>query len=370
LSKEEVRRKIIFMLMVTGLMVVFMIALMLIRLGSPHPGGYTPSGQYVPPYEGNPAALYTGYGLLTIVLLFAVKIAYTMLIKWTHWRFDLIYTRIDRNPRNNYLLKAAIVSVDPLTSTEVKAALGYFIPEPIAYYADKMDWRLVTYTGEEDGVMIVGSSIPYEALGEYIPDAIYIGNIPVRTNVRDLEAVELVRISWDSIKIPNIPAELKRKLMFLPRRRYNILEPEVTSEFFDHKSIPVLIITGSSEIAQRQKEGIFAIERLGENPKETQETLQNIVNEVKTRILDTSEAEKKMLRDALDEVIHKRIRTLKWDLYANPPKIYESIQPMPPGARLPSMKTIAKILAIGFLVTLVLVGGYALVKFILAGVAS
>ena len=368
MGKEEVRRKIIFMLTIFGLMMAFMIGLMLIQVGTPSPGGYTPDGRYIPPREGNPYALYSGYALISIVVLFALKIGYTMLIKWTHWRFDLIYTRIDRNPRNNYLIKAAIVSVDPLTSTEVKAALGYFIPEPIAYYADKMDWRLVTYTGEEDGVMIIGSSIPYEALGEYIPDAIYVGNIPVRTNVRDLEAIELVRISWDSIKMPNIPAELKRKLMFLPRKRYNILEPEVTSEFFDHKSIPVLIITGSSEIAQRQKEGIFAIERLGEDPRQAQETLREIVEQAKAKILDTSEAEKKMLRDALDQVIHKRIRTLKWDLYANPPKIYEAAQPMPPGVKLPSMKSLLKIIAIGFVIMLALAGGYALIKVLLAGV--
>ena len=367
MGKEEVKRKIIFTLTVSGLMIAFMLGLMLIQVGSPKPGGYGPSGEYIPPYEGNPYALYVGYGLIALVILFGLKIGYNMLIKWTHWRFDLIFTRVDRNPRNNYLIKAGIVSVDPLTSTEVKAALGYYLPEPIAYYADKIDWRLVTYTGEEDGVMIVGSSIPYEALGEYVPDSIYLGNIPVRTNVRDLEAVELIRISWESIKIPNLPAELKRRLSFLPRKKYNILEPEVSSEFFDHRTIPVLLITGSSEIAQQVKEGVFAVNKLGETSEEATKVLQEIVNNVKARILDTSEAEKKMLEESLRQVISKRTKTMRWDLYSNPPKIFEAVQPTPPGTRLPSMKTVAKIVAITFLVVIALLSGYALIK-VLMGV--
>jgi len=367
LGKEEVKRKIIFTLTVFGLMIAFMVGLMLIQVGSPKPGGYGPSGEYIPPYEGNPYALYVGYGLIALVILFGLKIGYNMLIKWTHWRFDLIFTRVDRNPRNNYLIKAGIVSVDPLTSTEVKAALGYYLSEPLAYYADKIDWRLVTYTGEEEGVMIVGSSIPYEALGEYVPDSIYLGNIPVRTNVRDLEAVELIRISWESIKIPNLPAELKRKLSFLPRKKYNILEPEVSSEFFDHRTIPVLLITGSSEIAQQMKEGVFAVDKLGENSEKAKEVLQEIVNNVKSRILDTSEAEKKMLEESLRQVISKRTKTMKWDLYSNPPKIFEAAQPAPPGAKLPSMKTIAKIVVITLLVIIASLSGYALIK-VLMGV--
>jgi len=367
LGKEEVRRKIIFVLTVSGLMIAFMLGLMLIQVGSPKPGGYGPSGEYIPPYEGNPYALYAGYGLIALVILFGLKIGYNMLIRWTHWRFDLIFTRVDRNPRNNYLIKAGIVSVDPLTSTEVRAALGYYMPEPLAYYADKIDWRLVTYTGEEDGVMIVGSSIPYEALGEYVPDSIYIGNIPVRTNVRDLEAVELIRISWESIKIPNLPTELKRRLSFLPKKKYNVLEPEVSSEFFDHRTIPVLLITGSSEIAQQVKEGVFAVNKLGENSEKAKEVLQEIVNNVKARILDTSEAEKKMLEESLRQVISKRTKTMRWDLYSNPPKIFEAVQPTPPGTRLPSMKTVAKIVAITFLVVIALLSGYALIK-VLMGV--
>jgi len=369
LSKEEVRKKIVFTFTVFGLMIAFLFGLMLIQIGSPRQGGYTPTGEYIPPREGNPWALGIGYLLIFIVVAFGLKMLYDILIRWSHWRFDLIFTRVDRNPRNNYLIKAGIVSVDPLTSAEVKAALGCYIPEPIAYYDDKIDWRIITYTGEETGIMIVGSLVPYEALGEHVPDSIYIGNIPVRTNVRDLEAVELIRISWDSVKIPKIPPELKRKLAFLPRKKYNLLEPEVTTEFFDHKTVPVLIIVGSSEIAQQIKEGVFAIPLLGETPEKAKETLEDIIGKAKARILDVSEAEKKTLREAMEQIISKRTRLMRFDQYANPPKILEGLpQPTPPSIKIPTLKTILKIIGISLLILMIILVSYLAIKAILGGV--
>ena len=158
--------------------------------------------------------------------------------------------------------------------------------------------------GEEKEI-VFGTTVPLLQHGTPIVDDIFVMNYPAKVRRMFLEGILLSRASIDRIEVTR-----KRKLLGL----FSKLKPQPNGGqpyYLVSTELPVILITGSCHIAEKQYQGVFGIPVWADH-KIAVQALQEIRDKAVEHYFDLrSEAEKMLLRHnlALRDILNRGFPT-------------------------------------------------------------